>query len=139
MITVFTRRTCSTDYSVYYMNISNLKQLHKMLKILKIINCCKLSDTLKQVLLQNEGHSQFSLLSAAVAYHLTAVSPFPSMALMFHSCWMRRGYTPSYSVSLTSVPDMPDMQKLWDKPVYLHLALPSLSLSRFSSSIQGSQ
>jgi hypothetical protein len=37
-----------------------------MVKILKIINCCKFLDTLKQVLLQNEGHPQFSLLSATV-------------------------------------------------------------------------
>ena len=37
-----------------------------MLRVLKIINSCKFSDTLKRVLLQNEGHPQFSMLSAAV-------------------------------------------------------------------------
>ena len=47
-----------------------------MLIVLNIISCCTFSGTLKQILLQNEGHPQISLLSNRRASYLTTYHLF---------------------------------------------------------------
>jgi len=62
---IYETYTFNRSYCIFH-EYTKSKQLHKMLRVLKIINCCKFLGTLKQVLLQNERHPQFSLLSAAM-------------------------------------------------------------------------